>query len=186
MLRVRPTERQPVPQPRQAAGLGAARRAGYGVQCVDVSVAEVEQVFVAKGREAVGPDVGQVGGGDAAAVVADADRDAGERAVRWRRGWRIEAYGVRQRRRRVRGRGDGDLDRFALLAVFDGGAEGVFEELGEDVCEVGGHVGEAGVGLAVYEDGGAHAVFQLAYLRDEGFAVADCFGGAERRVDYAD
>ena len=37
-----------------------------------------EHFFVVEGREAVGPDVGEVMGGYAAAAVADADRD-----VRW-------------------------------------------------------------------------------------------------------
>ena len=90
-------------------------------------------------------------------------------------------------RRRVRGGGGYcHFDWFALFAAFDRGSEGVFEELGEDVFEVGGDVGEAGVGLAVDDDGGADAVFQLADLGDEGFALADCFGGAEGGVDYAD
>ncbi len=78
------------------------------------------------------------------------------------------------------------MDWFALVTVLDGGAEGVFEELGEDVFEVGGDVGEAGVGLAVDDDGGADAVLELADLRDEGFAVAEDLGGAEGRVDDAD
>ena len=82
--------------------------------------------------------------------------------------------------------GDCHFDWFALFAVFDRGAEGVFEELGEDVFEVGGHVGEAGVGLAVDGDGGADAVFELADLRDEGLAVPDYFGGPERCVYHAD
>ena len=47
-------------------------------------------------------------------------------------------------------------------------------------------MGEAGVGLAVYDNGGADAVFELADLRDEGFAVLDYGGGAEGGVDYAD
>ena len=94
--------------------------------------------------------------------------------------------GLGRRGRWVRRAGYGDFDWFAFLAAFDGGSEGVFEELGEDVFEVGGHVGEARVGLTVYDDGGADAVFQLANLRDEGFALADGFGGAERRVDDAD
>ena len=51
---------------------------------------------------------------------------------------------------------------------------------------MGGHVGEARVGLAVYDDRGAHAVFQLADLGDEALALADCFGGAEGGVDDAD
>ena len=49
-----------------------------------------------------------------------------------------------------------------------------------------GHMGESGVWLTVDDDGGADAVFQLADLRDEGFALADCFGGAKSRVDYTD
>ena len=97
--------------------------------------------------------------------------------------------GGRRRRRRVRGGGGGcygDFDWFALFAAFDRGSEGVFEELGEDVFEVGGDVGEARRGLSVDDDGGADAVFELADLGDEGFAVADCFGGAKGGVDHAD
>ena len=102
-----------------------------------------------------------------------------------RRGW-IEVDGFRRGGRRVRGRGDGDFDWFALFPVFDSGSEGVFEELGEDVLEVGGHVGEAGVGLAIYDDAGTDAVFELADFRDEGFAVSDYGGRAEGGIDYAD
>lgn len=94
--------------------------------------------------------------------------------------------GGRKRRRGVRSGCNGNFDRFTLFAIFDGGSEGVFEELGEDVFEVGGHVGEARVGLAVDDDAGPDAVFQLADLRDEGFALADRFGGAEGGVYYAD
>ena len=89
-------------------------------------------------------------------------------------------------RRRIRGGGYCDFDRFALFTIFDGGSEGIFKELGEDIFEVCGHVGEARVGLAIDDDGGADAVFELASLRDEGFALADCFGGTEGGVDYAD
>ena len=60
MLRVGAAEREAVAEAREAAGLAA--RAGDGVQgvrgAVAVAVAEVEHVLVAKGREAVGPDVG--------------------------------------------------------------------------------------------------------------------------------
>lgn len=52
-----------------------------------------------------------------------------------------------------------DFDRFTLFAVLDRGSEGVFEELGQDVFEVGGHVGEARVGLAVDDNAGPDAVF---------------------------
>lgn len=51
---------------------------------------------------------------------------------------------------------------------------------------MGGDVGEAGVGLPSYHDTGPDAVFQLADLRDEGFAVPDYGGGPEGGVDYAD
>ena len=99
----------------------------------------------------------------------------------------MDGLGLGRRRGRVR-RGGGycDFDRGALLAVLDGGAEGVLEEFGEDVGEVGGDVGEAGGGLAVDEDGRADAVFELADLRDEGFAVVDYGGGPEGGVDDAD
>ncbi len=65
MLRVRPAEREPVAQARETARLAAGAR--DGVEGVRVAVAEVEQLVVAEGREAVGPDAGEVGGGDAAA-----------------------------------------------------------------------------------------------------------------------
>lgn len=75
MLSVSPTERQAVSQTGQTAGVTA--RARYGVQSVGVAVAELEHLFVAKGREAVGPDVVEVLGRYATPVIADADRDAG-------------------------------------------------------------------------------------------------------------
>ena len=79
MLRVRPPERQPVTQPGKTARITAGAGAGYGVEGVGVAVVAVVQHFVfAEGREAVGPDVGEVGGGYAAAVVADADREGGD------------------------------------------------------------------------------------------------------------
>lgn len=125
-------------------------------------------------------------------MVANADRDAGQRvgcnrtsSLRGHCGW-IEVDGLGRRRRGVGGCGNGDFDRVTLFAAFDCGSEGVLEELGKDVLEMCGYVGEAGVGLAVDGDGGPDAVFQLADFRDEGFALADCFGGAERGVDYAD
>ncbi len=65
MLRVRPAKREPVAQAREAARLAAGAR--DGVEGVRVAVAEVEELVVAEGREAVGPDAGEVGGGDAAA-----------------------------------------------------------------------------------------------------------------------
>ena len=37
---------------------------------------DVEELIVAEGRETVGPDGGEVGGGDAAPLVADADGHA--------------------------------------------------------------------------------------------------------------
>ena len=186
MLRVRPPERQSVAQAGEAAG--AAPGAGDGVKGVGVAVAEIEQLFVAKSGEAVGPDALEVGGGDAAALVADADRDARERFAGRRESLlRRHGNGVGMMDGSARrGGGDGDFDRFALLAVFDRGSEGVLEEFGEDVFEVGGHVGEARVGLAVDDDGGPDAVLELADLRDEGFALADDVSGAEGGVDDAD
>lgn len=192
VLRVRPAQREPVAQAREAARGAARARDGVegvgGAVAVAVAVAEIGHLVVAKGCEAVGPDVGEVGGGYAAAAVADADRDAGWGGGGWGvavrgRGGGVEGGGVGGRVWRC---GDCDFDGVALLAVFDGGAEGVLEEFGEDVFQVRGHVGEARVGLAVDENGGADAVFQLADLRDEGFALADGFGGAEGGVDDAD
>ena len=123
-------------------------------------------------------------------MVADADGDVWWWLCGvWRCGW-IEGHGFGRgrtsKRRRVRRGCYCYFDWGALVAGFDGGSEGVFEEFGEDVGEVGGDVGEARVGLAVYHDARTDAVFQLADFRDEGFAVADYRGGAERCVDYAD
>ena len=47
-------------------------------------------------------------------------------------------------------------------------------------------MGEARVWLPGDDDAGPHAVFELANLRDEGFALPDRFGGPEGRVDDAD
>ena len=183
MLRVRSPEGQPVAQSGQAARITA--RARYSVEGVRVAVGQVECFFVPKGSEAVRPDAGEVRGRYAAAAVADADRDAGQGFVGGRRRVEVDRFG-RRRGGRVRGRGDGHLDRGALLAAFDRGAEGVLEELRDDVLEMGGDVGEPGVGLAVDDDGGPDAVFELADLRDEGFAVADYVRRAEGGVDDAD
>lgn len=95
-------------------------------------------------------------------------------------------YGFGRRGGRVRRGRYRDLDRVAFLAAFDRGSERVLEELREDVLEMGGHVGESGVRLAVDDDGGPDAVFQLADFRDEGFALADYVGGAKGGVDHAD
>ena len=190
MLGVSPPEGQTVAQTRQTAR--ATTGARYGVEGVGVAVAEIEQFFVAKGREAVGPYAGQGFRGNATAVVADADRDARERGggdrIPWRgRRDRVEAYRSGRRGGGRVGRGCYcHFDRFTLLAALDRRSERVLEELREDVLEVRGDVGESGVRLAVDDDRGPDPVLQLADLRDEGFALADGFGGAERRVDDAD
>lgn len=95
-------------------------------------------------------------------------------------------YGFRRRGRWVRRGCYCDFNRVAFLAAFDRGSERILEELREDVLEVCGYMGESGVWLAVDDDRGAYAVLQLTDFRDEGFALADDFGGAKRCVDYAD
>lgn len=81
---------------------------------------------------------------------------------------------------------DSDFDRGALVAALDGGAEGVLQQLRQDVLDVGGDVGEGGVGGAGDGQGRPHAVFELAELGDEGLAVADDRRGPEAGVDDAD
>lgn len=99
---------------------------------------------------------------------------------------RVDCDFVQRRGHRVRGSSDRDYDWFALVAAFDGGSEGVLEQLSEDVFEVGWYMRDCRVWLAVDDEGGPHAVFQFADLRDEGLAVPDDFGGADGRVDDAD
>lgn len=67
--------------------------------------------------------------------------------------------------------GDGDLDGLVYVAGLDGGAEGVFQELGDDVLHVHGDMGELGFLAAAGEDQGRPlAVAEVAYLADEAFA----------------
>lgn len=79
--------------------------------------------------------------------------------------------------------GDGDFNRIALTAAFDGGTEGIFEKLGQNIFEMGGDVCNRGVDGAVDDEGGPDAVFQFAKLRDKGLAVANDGGRAETGVD---
>lgn len=186
------------------SGQGAASYAcggdgGQAVGAVAVRVREV--VVVGEGGEGVGPDVGQDIGGDAATAVADADGDA--------RGIVVEGLDVVRVEPATRvvllllpllflllqlllllvieGRlgGNGDDDGLAGAAL-DGGAEGVLEELGDDVFEVHGHEGEGGVGLAVNVEHGTGAVAELADVGDEAGAGLDGLGRAEGGVDNAD
>ena len=72
------------------------------------------------------------------------------------------------------------------MGCFDGGAEGVLEELGEDVLKVGRHMGKGSVRLTVYDQRWADAVFQLTDLGDKGFAITNDLGGTERSINDAD
>lgn len=91
-----------------------------------------------------------------------------------------------RRRGRLGQRGDGDLDGLALHAALDGRAEGVLEQLRDDVLEVHRDVGECVFRLAGDGDARAHAVLELADLGDHGLAVAHDVGRAQLRVDDAD
>lgn len=124
---------------------------------------------------------------DAATAVTDADRHARRLRHRARHDpATVGADGTGIARRRGVGFRDGDFDRGALVAALDGGAEGVLQQLGQDVLDVGGDVGEGGVGGAGDGQGRPHAVFELAELGDEGLAVANDGRGPEAGVDDAD
>ena len=73
-----------------------------------------------------------------------------------------------------------------MHAILDGGAEGVLEQLGDDVLEVHGDEGEGGVWVAVDAPAGPHAVPELADVGDEAAAGVDDVGRAQGGVDDAD
>ena len=83
-------------------------------------------------------------------------------------------------------RGDGDGHRLTVHAVLHRRAEGVLEQLRDDVLEVHGDEGEGGVGGAVDDPLGTDAVVELADIGYEAAAAVDGGGGAEGRVDDAD
>lgn len=204
-----------------------ASRTREGVQSVHAAVPTSAHqrrrgLVVVEGREAVVPDMWQRLGRDAAAAVADADRDAGRR-VRERehlvcgagRGVFGEGFGgdvcvslafvcdawagglgvvvvvimvaaAVVLRHDFGERGDGDFDGFALLAAFDGGAERVLQQLGDDVFEVYGDVCELVFWFAFDHDVWADAVFQLTDLADHVLAVLHNLCRFELGVDHAD
>lgn len=140
--------------------------------------------MLGKGREAVGPEVGVVGRGDAAAGVTEADRQ-GLRGC-WCCLATALVLGIGGKFFGGWGRGDGDLDWFALGSFFNDGAEGVLKELGEYIFQVDGYMCDAGFEVAINNHVRPHAVAELADFGDEGFALADYGNGAQGGIDDAD
>lgn len=204
VLGVGPAQRQPIPQPGDRAP--AVAGVGDDVQRVDAGAAGAytaaaavaapaatarQVVVLGHGRERVRPYVGQDLRADTAAAVADADGHAGGVVVEGPYG--VAAGGVPRRGRRrglvvARGglRGDGDDDGLPSHVALDGGAEGVLEQLRDDVLEVVGDEGEGGVRVAVDLPARADAVLELADVGDELAARVDDARGPQVGVDDAD
>lgn len=194
VLCVRPAQRQPVPQPGDGAAPAARRRddaqAVVAAAAADSRRHGVLFVAVDKCGERIPPYVREDIRADAAAAVADADRHAGGVVIQRGHGvavaWVLwEELAVR-RGHVTRLRGDRDHHRLMVHGILDRGAEGVLEQLRDDVLEVHGDKGERRVGLAVNDPARAHAVVELAYVGHEAAAAVEGGRGPERRVDDAD
>lgn len=72
-----------------------------------------------------------------------------------------------------------------VASALDGGAEGILEQLGDDVLEVHGHEGEGGVRLAVNDAPGSYAILVLANIGHESGARVHNGGGGESGIDDA-
>lgn len=201
VLCVRSAQRQPVPQPCNAAQVPTTRR--EGIQSIDISILGALHVEIGEGRETVRPDIREHFGRDATASIADSDRDALRRRAGTsdgfvrvgRANYRVDVEAnvgiiiVLRRARRVRSgfigevtevvprdvwrRGDGHFDGLAVGAVFDDCPERIFQQLGDDVFHVYGDIGKRRIGLSTDNHLRARAVLQLAYLPDEILAVLD-------------
>lgn len=200
VLRVRSAQRQPVSQPCNAAQLPTTRR--EGIQSIDISILGALHVEIRERRETVRPDIREHFGRDATTSIADSDRDALRRRAGTSDGFvrvgradyrvDVEAHvGIIVLRcaRRVRSGfigefpevvprdvwrgGDGHFDGLAVGAVFNNCPERIFQQLGDDVFHVHGHIGKRRIGLSTDNHLRARTVLQLAYLPDEILAVLD-------------
>lgn len=81
------------------------------------------------------------------------------------------------------GWGNGDFYRFFFVTSFDLGSKGILEELSEDVFEMHGDVCKHVVRVAINVDRGSDAIFELANVTNEGFAVLDDICGLQTSVD---
>jgi hypothetical protein len=66
--------------------------------------------------------------------------------------------------------------------VFDGGAESVLQQLGNDVLEVHRHEGKCGFGLAVNKELGADAISQLTNVGNKASARLNDVCGLENGI----
>lgn len=78
---------------------------------------------------------------------------------------------------RRRSGGYGDFDGFLLRPCFDGSAETVFQQFGEDVFQMHGNMCDGGFGVSNDIDGRSQSVLQLADVSHHVFAVFDDVGG---------
>ena len=83
-------------------------------------------------------------------------------------------------------RGDSDDYRLAVHPILHRGAEGILEQLGDDVLKVHRDKGEGGVRRAVNDPLGTDSVVELADIGHEATAAVDGGCRTQGRVNYAD
>ena len=182
VFRIGPAQRQTVPQARKATAGSTGTR--DGVESIDVTVAQLSSLVVAKCSKTVVPDLRDIGGIDPATAVANPDGQA----VRYFSSLRIDCMIIihelsDSRRSLTVGSRKRDFDRLHLMSPFDRGTERVLQQLRDDVLQVGWDMRQKSIDLSVDHHRWTDAIPHLAHFGHKLLAVSDDFDRTEPRID---